>query len=429
MNSPYRVVIVGGGFGGLCAVQALRRASVEVTLVDRRNFHLFQPLLYQVATGGLSSANIAAPLRKVLKRQKNARVLLAEATDFELKKRRLVLADGRLDYDALIVAPGSDHWYFGHDDWARFAPGLKSIEDATEIRRRVLGAFEAAEREMDPAARQATLTFVVIGGGPTGVELAGAVAEVAHGTLTGEFRTFDPAEARIVLVEGVDRVLPPFPPPLSARALRDLAHLGVEIRLNTRVEDIEADRLVVSHDGRREEIAARTILWGAGVKASPLGRQLALAACVETDRSGRVPVGPDLSLAGWPEVFAIGDIAHCLGADGKPLAATAPVAMQQGRYVARLIRDRLRGRTTEPFRYRDHGAMATIGRNRAVASIGPVRLTGRLAWFVWLFVHLMYIVAFENRVLILLQWAWNYFTRNRTARLIIDQRKEELPPE
>ena len=426
MKQPYRVLVVGGGFGGLCAAQALRHAPVEVTLIDRRNFHLFQPLLYQVATGGLSSANIAAALRTVLKRQKNVRVLLAEASDFDLPNCQLVLADGdRLDYDALVVAVGSGHFYFGNDHWAQFAPGLKYIEDAAEIRRRVLSAFEGAERETDPELRRAWLTFVVIGAGPTGVELAGALADMSRGTLRGEFRSYDPSEARIILIEGADRVLPPFHESLSARAQRDLEQLGVEVRLSSRVKSIDDDGVTVTHDDQTDQIEVKTVLWGAGVKASPLGERLAQATGVETDRGGRVPVGDDLSVANHPNVFVLGDVAHCVGADGKPLPGVAPVAMQQGRYVARLIVDRLRGKKTVPFKYHDRGTMATIGRNRAVASIGPVRLTGRLAWFAWLLVHLMYIVTFENRVLILLQWAWNYVTRNRTARLIIDPKINE----
>lgn len=423
-----KVVIVGGGFGGLCAAQELCGSDLAVTLVDRRNHHLFQPLLYQVATGGLSPANIASPLRSVLGRCRHVRVLRGEVTGFDLTGRRVLLADGVLPYDHLIVAAGARTSYFGHEEWRRLAPGLKSIEDATEMRRRVLSAFERAEREEDAGRRAELLTFVVVGGGPTGVELAGALAEVSHRTLAGEFRAIDPADARILLVEALDRVLTPFPEKLSRRAARDLERLGVELKLGWRIEELHEEGVVIqrTEGDERETIATDTVLWGAGVGASPLGASLALEAGVETDRGGRVPVGDDCSLPGHPEVFVIGDLARFEEGLDASLPGLAPVAMQQGRYVGRLLRARGRDRERRPFRYRDKGMMATIGRKLAVAKIGRFGFGGLAAWLTWLFVHLMYLTEFENRVLVLLQWAWNYITRNRSARLITG---EERPPE
>lgn len=425
MESGHRVVIVGGGFGGLYAARSLRREPVEVTLVDRRNFHLFQPLLYQVATGGLSPANIAAPIRTVLKRQRNARVVLFEVTGFDLAARRVLGADRSVPYDSLIVAAGSENSYFGHDAWQPLAPGLKTIEDATEIRRRVLSAFEAAEQEVDPAVVERLLTFVIVGGGPTGVELAGTLAEIARGTLRHEFRKIDPTQARILLVENSDRVLATYPPPLSAKAQKQLEQLGVTVRSGCMVTGIEPERITFRCGEATEAIAAGTILWGAGVKASPLGARLAEATGLATDRQGRIAVETDLSLPGHPEVFVIGDLAQFSHQTGKPLPGVAPVAMQQGRYVAKLIRRRLAGKTLPAFHYRDYGTMATVGRARAVALIGPLKFSGLAAWLAWLFVHLMYIVEFENRLLVLFQWAWNYFTWNRSARLITEKPKAE----
>jgi len=418
MDGRQRVVILGGGFAGLTSARALRRAPVQVTLVDRRNHHLFQPLLYQVATGGLSPANIAAPLRAVLKRQRNARVLMAEVTGFDVPARQVRLGDGGLEYDMLIVATGSRHAYFGHDAWERFAPGLKEIDDAIEIRRRVLLAFEIAERDADPASRAALLTFVIVGGGPTGVEMAGAIAEMAHATFTGNFRSIDPADARILLIEAEDRILPAYPPALQEKAAQALVRLGVSVRMGTRVTDVRGDSVVVAHGGRTETIPARTVIWAAGVQASPAGRLLAAATGAATDRAGRVSVGDELTLPGHPEIFVIGDLANVRGSDGRPLPGLAPVAIQEGRYVARLIARRLDGGTMPPFRYHDPGTMATIGRAAAVAVIGPLRLSGYPAWLAWLFLHLMELVQFENRVLVFLQWTWNYITRNRSARLI-----------
>jgi NADH dehydrogenase len=418
MAGEHRVVIIGGGFGGLSATRALRRAPVRVTLLDRRNFHLFQPLLYQVATGGLSPANIAAPLRGILSRQRNATVLLAEVVDVDVARRAVVLSDGEVPYDTLVVATGAGHHYFGHDEWAAFAPGLKTIEDATEIRRRLLLAFEAAEREPEAAARCAWLTFVIVGGGPTGVELAGALGEIANDTLKHDFRSIDPSEAEILLLEAADRVLLTYPPDLSAKAERALARLGVTVRTGTAVTGIDAHTVTVRSADRDESILARTVLWAAGVQASPLGRRLAEATGAETDRAGRLAVQPDLTPASHPEVVVIGDLALCKDANGRPLPAVAPVAMQQGRYVGRAIAARLRGKTPPPFRYHHRGDMATIGRASAVADLGRVHISGYLGWLAWLFVHLMNLVGYQNRLLVFMQWMWNYVTRNRAARLI-----------
>jgi NADH dehydrogenase len=424
-NLPH-VVIIGGGFGGLYAALHLKRAPVRLTLLDRRNFHLFQPLLYQVATGGLSPANIAAPLRAVLKKQKNARVLLAEVVDLDVAGRKVLLSDGQLDYDQLIVATGSRHHYFGHEEWEKLAPGLKTIEDATEIRRRILLAFEAAERETDPELRRTWLTFVVVGGGPTGVELAGTLGELANYTLRDNFRTINPADARILLLEGTERILPPYPPELSAKAARSLERLGVTIQTGTIVTAVEPDAVTIRRGERTERIPARTVLWGAGVQASPLGRALARASGAELDRAGRVVVQPDLTLPGHPEVFVIGDLAHFRDPSGQPLPGVAPVAMQQGKYVAQFIQRRLRGGDLPPFRYRDKGSLATIGRAAAVADLGWVRISGFFAWLLWLFIHILYLVQFHNRLLVLVQWAWNYLSRNRSARLITGENL--LPP-
>ena len=423
MTERQRVVIVGGGFAGLNAARALRRADVQVTLVDRRNFHLFQPLLYQVATGGLSPGNIAAPLRSILRRQRNVEVLLAEVIDFDLAGRRLKLADGELSYDTLIVCTGSQTGYFGHGEWAKAAPGLKSIEDALDIRHRILSAFEAAERETDPQRQREWLTFVIIGAGPTGVELAGTLAEIASHTLKYDYRHINPANARIVLVDLADRVLGSFPPDLSAAAARSLHRLSVELRTSTRVQSLEEGSVVLQPtgaDAKPETIVAHTILWAAGVEASPLGRKLAAVAGCETDRMGRLIVQPDLTLPNHPEGLVLGDLAHCTGKDGKPLPGVAPTAIQQGQYAARLIAARLRGKSLPPFAYFNYGNMATIGRSAAVAELGGWKFTGFIAWLIWLFVHLMQLVRFENRVLVLIQWAWNYLTFNRSARLITE---------
>ena len=417
-DKPHEVVIIGGGFGGLNAALSLRRAPVRVTLLDRRNHHLFQPLLYQVATGGLSPANIASPLRAILTRQKNARVLLAEATDIDVANRRVVLSDGEVSYDTLIVATGAQQHYFGHDEWEKVAPGLKTIEDATRVRRRVLVAFEAAEREADPDELRAWLTFVIIGAGPTGVELAGALAEIAHQTFKRDFRSINPADAEILLLDGADRVLPTYPQALSAKAEASLARLGVTVRTGGIVTDVQPHSVAVRFGERDESILTHTVLWTAGVQASPLGRILATATGAEADRAGRVVVGPDLSLPGHPEIFVIGDLASFSDQTGNPLPGLAAVATQQGRYVGNLVNRRLRGQSQESFRYKDRGSLATIGRAAAVADLGRIRLTGVIAWWAWLFVHLMLLVGFQNRLLVLMQWAWSYLSRNRSARLI-----------
>ena len=425
-----RVVVLGGGFGGLLTARGLAKAKARVTLIDRRNHHLFQPLLYQVATGGLSPANIAAPLRSLVKGQANTEVLLHEIAGVDVKRKVLFADDGsEIGYDYLVVSTGAGQSYFGNNQWAATAPGLKSLEDATRIRRDVLLAYEEAELEKDPARRKALLTFVVVGAGPTGVELAGTLAEVARRTLAGEFRSIDPASARVVLVEGADRVLPPFAPQLSEYALRALTKLGVEVRLGWKVTHIEPGRLelqpVANKDAPVEKLEAANILWAAGVEASRFGRELATATGAEVDRVGRVKVGADCSVAGHPEIFVIGDLAHFAGADGKPLPGLAPVAMQQGRFVAKLLRRRLAGRDEKTeFSYLDKGSMAVIGRRMAVAQMKSLRFRGGIAWLAWLFIHLMYLAEFQNRVLVLFQWAWNYVTRNRSARLITG----DLPP-
>ncbi|HWO72361.1 MAG TPA: NAD(P)/FAD-dependent oxidoreductase [Dehalococcoidia bacterium] len=413
-----RVVIVGGGFGGLTAARHLRDAPVEVMLLDRRNFHLFQPLLYQVATGGLSPANIAAPLRSILRKQGNARVLLAEVTGFDLSRRRVICDDAEVEYDFLIVAAGSRHHYFGHDEWETYAPGLKTIEDALEIRRRVLLAFEAAEKEADSAEAAAYLTFVIVGGGPTGVELAGAIAEMARYTLKRDFRALQPANARIVLVEALPRVLPTYPEPLAREAEASLRRLGVDVLTSTTIEGLDEAAALLKRNDKVQRIEARTVLWAAGNRTSSLAEALRQASGAQADGAGRLFVAPDLSLPRYPEVFVVGDMAR-FEQDGQPLPAVAPVAIQEGAYVAQVIRERLAGRQPpKPFRYRNRGMMATIGRSAAVADFGWLRLHGFLGWIIWLTVHLLNLAQFENRLLVLIQWAWNYFTYGRSARLI-----------
>jgi NADH dehydrogenase len=428
MESRHRVLILGGGFGGLYAAKALRKAPVELTVLDRRNFHLFQPLLYQVATGSLSPGEIASPLRAVLRRQQNTQVLLGEAEDLDAEHRRVILDSGNLEYDTLIVATGSTDSYFGHDDWERVAPGLKSIEEATEIRHKILYAFEAAEKEHDPEIRREWLTFVLVGGGPTGVELAGALGEIAHDTLRRDFRSIRPQDAVILLVEGGPRVLPAYPEDLSAKAEASLSRLGVTVRKNAFVTSIEPTGVTVKMSGGEERIAARTVIWSAGVQASPFGRILQQRAGAQLDRAGRVLVNPDCSVPGHAEIFVIGDLAH-LEQDGKLLPGVAQVAMQQGGYVAKLIQKRLRSQTVAPFHYFDKGNLAVIGRAAAVAQIGPLHMSGLLAWITWLFVHLMYLVEFSNRVLVFIHWGFLYLTFDRGARLITgsDPATEENP--
>ena len=424
MPDHHQVVIVGGGFGGLSAAQQLKTAPVQVTLIDRRNFHLFQPLLYQVATGWLSPANIAATLRATLRRHQNTRVLLAEVLGIDVAGRCVALEDGLVPYDSLIVAAGSRHHYFGNDQWEPLAPGLKTVEDATEIRSRIFSAFEAAERERDSERLNALLTFVIVGGGPTGVELAGALGEIANDTLRHDFRNIDPSKARILLVEGGDRILPTYPAKLSRQAELSLNSLGVAVHANAIVTDVQPGAVTVKRGGSIDTISCQTVIWAAGVKASFLGKVIAESTRAKLDRSGRVVVEPDLTVAGHPEIFVIGDLAHYPHQTGNPLPGVAPVAIQQGRYVAKALQSRLAGKPSRPFHYRDRGNMSIVGRASAVADIGRFEFTGFFAWLAWLFVHLMHLVEFENKVLVLIQWGWYYFSRNRAARLITGEKAD-----
>jgi len=409
------VVILGGGFGGLYAARSLAGAPVRITVVDRRNFHLFQPLLYQVASAALNPSDIASPIRAILNRQKNVEVILGEATSIDVEGKRVILADGELAYDYLVVATGATHSYFDHPEWERDAPGLKTIEDALEIRRRVLLAFEHAERETDPDAQRAWLTFVVVGGGPTGVELAGALSEIARQTMIRDFRRIDPANARVILVEARDRVLPPYPPSLSAKAQRQLEHLGVEVMTRGFVTSLNDHEVCIGET----TIAAKTVLWAAGVQASPLAKSLN----APLDRAGRVLVEPDLTIAGHPEVFVIGDLAAVKQKNGELVPGVAPAAIQEGVYVAKLIA----GKKREPFRYRDKGSLATIGRAAAVADLGFLKLSGFLAWIAWLTIHIFFLIGFRNRFLVITQWAWAYLTYQRGARLITEGRSSTPP--
>ena len=423
----HRVVVVGGGFGGLQAVLKLRRVPVDVTLVDRRNFHLFQPLTYQVATGALSPGEIAYPLRAVFKRSRNVRVLMAEVSDFDLDARELHLrsvggvpAPQSIPYDTLIVAGGSRYSYFGRDDWSEHAAEVKSLESALIVRSRLLSAFEAAEVESDPERRAAWLTFVVVGAGPTGVEMAGQIGELARDTLRREFRAIDPRTARIVLVEAADRVLTTFPPSLSARAARSLQRIGVTVHTQHTVTGIDAEGVTIDGgSGEPERIVTHNIIWAAGVTASSLASRLGKLTGAERDRAGRVTVEQDLTLPGHPEVFALGDMVRLHDA---VLPGIAPVAMQQGRYAATVVRNRLRSRETPPFRYRDKGNLATIGRASAVADVKGLRLHGFLAWITWLVVHLYYLVGFQNRLVVIIRWTFSFLTHGRSARLITDPR-------
>jgi NADH dehydrogenase len=420
----HRVVVIGGGFGGLQAATHLASAPVELTLIDRRNFHLFQPLTYQVATGALSPGEVCYPLRAVLKRHRNARVLMAEVDGFDLEAREVRLGSAAVPYDTLIVAGGSRYSYFGHDDWERFAPEVKSLESALAVRSRILRAFERAELEPDHERRPGCLTFVVVGAGPTGVEMAGQIAELARDTLRRDFRAIDPREGRVLLVEAADRVLTSFPPSLSRRAARSLEHLGVTLVVDRTVTGIDDEAVTVqAPDGSSERIPAATVVWAAGVTASSLGRRLAELTGADLDRAGRIAVEPDLTLPGHPEVLALGDMVRVRGRDGAPVVfpGVAPVAMQQGRHAAKVVRARLDGRPAKPFHYRDKGNLATIGRSRAVADLHVVRLSGFLAWATWLVVHLYYLIGFQNRLLVLIRWLFSFATRGRGARLITEQ--------
>jgi NADH dehydrogenase len=424
MTQGARVVIVGGGFGGLTAAKALRRAPVQLTLVDRRNHHLFQPLLYQVAMAGLAPTEIAVPIRSLLARHKNTKVLLDEVINIDLVSKCLHFTEGPpLPYDYLILAPGARTAYFGHDEWSHFAPGLKSIDDAVEIRRRVLLAFEAAEREPNPEVRKALLNFIVIGGGPTGVELAGAIMELARYTLKRDFKNVKPSEACVLLVEGGPRVVPMFDPSLSEKSVEQLGELGVKVRTGAIVKDIDEQGVTLASG---EVLKASTIVWAAGVACSPLIAKLG----VEVDRTGRAKVNPDCSLPGHPEVFVIGDAAFMLGDDGKPLPGVSPTAMQMARHVTKLIKDEVtdRGPRT-PFKYFDKGSMATIGRSRAIAQVGKIKLSGFIAWMAWLVVHLFYLIGFRNRILVMMDWGWAYVFYRRGARLITGGRLDAGAPE
>lgn len=419
-----RVVIVGGGFGGLAVARGLRDVAAQITVIDKSNHHVFQPLLYQVATASLSPAEISAPIRTVLRGQPNAEVFMAEVQGVDVAQRRVILADRAIPYDYLVLATGAHHSYFGHDEWEPFAPGLKTLGDATELRGKILRAFEQAELASDPERVRALLTFVIVGAGPTGVEMAGNIAEVAHKALKHEFRHIDPASAHIILVEAQHAVLGSYPPALSVRAERDLEHLGVDVQLNKAVESIDASGVVVSG----ERIATQTVVWAAGVKASAAGKWLA-ATGVSTDRAGRVLVSPDLTVPGYPEIFVIGDTAS-LTTNGKPVPGVAQGAIQSGEYVSRVLHQRIKGEagtTPSSFHYRDKGNMATIGRASAVVELGRLHLTGLAAWVFWLGVHIFYLIGFRNRILVMVQWAWSYFTFRRGARLIILD--EESAPE
>jgi NADH dehydrogenase len=405
-----RVVIIGAGFGGLAATAALAKADVEITLIDKHNYHLFQPLLYQVATAGLSPADIASPIRSIVRDQQNVRVILANVSGIDTARREVLAEGRRIPYDDLIVATGAQHAYFGHDDWAKAAPGLKTIDDATYLRRRILLAFEKAETELDPMERKRLLDFVVVGGGPTGVEMAGAIAELAKRALARDFRSIDPRCARIILIEAGPRLLPSFDPSLADAALHALEKLGVEVRLGAAVTACDLAGVSL---GNGERIEARTIIWAAGVMASPAGRWLGLP----TDRAGRVNVGPDLSITGQSNIFVIGDTAH-VEVSGAPLPGIAPVAKQQGAYVGKLIKARLAGKTVPPFRYTDFGSLSTVGRKYAVAQFGSFKVKGFIAWILWSVAHIYFLIGFRNRAVVALSWLWSYLTFQRGTRLI-----------
>jgi NADH dehydrogenase len=420
MGEKHRVVILGGGFGGLNAALKLKRAPVDATLIDRRNFHLFQPLMYQVATGSLSPGEIAAPLRGVLSKQKNTQVLLGEAADIDPDAKRVILRDGAaFPYDSLIVATGSQTSYYGKDEWREWAPSLKSIEEATAIRHKILYAFECAERSETEEEARAWLTFVIVGAGATGMELAGALAEIANETLKNDFRHINPREARIILMEGTPRVLNTFPEDLSAKAEKLVSRLGVEVKKGVMVTCIDAEGVTYKSGDESKSLPAKTVLWAGGVTTNAFGRKLGERTKAETDRSGRIKVNPDLTVPGYPDIFIVGDLALSVGEDGKPLPGVAQVAIQGGAYAAKTIRARLKGKQdTKPFHYFNKGDMAVIGRAAAVANIFGVHLAGFFAWLTWLFVHLIYIVEFQSRVLVFVQWGFEYLTFSRGARLI-----------
>jgi NADH dehydrogenase len=434
-QEPHRVVVIGGGFGGLQAVDGLRGANVEVTLIDRRNFHLFQPLSYQVATGALSAAEVCFPLRWIFRRRRDVRVVMGEVIEFDLEGRAVRVRPGAGDeepflvpYDTLIAAGGSHYSYFGHDEWQEVAREVKSLESALAVRAQILSAFEAAELETNPERRQALLTFVVVGGGPTGVEMAGQIGELARGTLRNEFRSIDSAKAKVLLVETVDRLLSSFPPSLSAKAMRSLENLGVTPMLGHTVVEIDENGVTTEDlEKRQERVPSRTVIWAAGVTASSIARQLGEATGADVDRAGRVSVAPDLTLPGHPEVFAVGDMVRVLDDKGEAqqLLGVAPVAMQEGRYVAKAVKTRLRGERPEPFHYRDKGNVATIGRVRAVADIRGFRVSGFPAWLLWLGIHIWYLIGFQNRILVMIRWSVSFFTHGRGGRVIEEFEEED----
>ncbi len=433
----HRVVVIGGGFGGLRAVQGLRGEDVEITLIDRRNFHLFQPLTYQVATGALSPGEIAYPLRALFKQRSDVRILQGDVVGIDAAKRAVQLAaiddiqPAPISYDTLVVAAGSAYSYFGHEEWREIAAEVKSLESALAVRSRVLAAFERAELSVDPAIDAAELTFVVVGAGPTGVEMAGQIAELARDTLRHDFRAINPAHARILLVEAADQVLGSFPLSLSRSAVRQLERLGVTVMLDRTVTGINHTEVTLrAGDGSEERVASRTVVWAAGVTASPLARLLGELAGAEVDRAGRLTVEPNLTLSGYPEILALGDMVRVRGRDGEAVTypGVAPVAIQQGRYAARVIRDRLRGQSTPPFHYHDKGNVATIGRRAAVVDLGYLRLSGTVAWIVWLVIHLWYLIGFQNRLLVVIRWQISFVTRGRGARLITGLEGTNQPP-
>jgi NADH dehydrogenase len=420
MSERWKVVIIGGGFGGFSAAQHLNSNLVDVTLIDRRNYHLFQPLLYQVATGSLSAGEVASPLRSVLSRQKNTRVWLGTVVDIDPDSKCVFLADGTVvPYDSLIVAAGSQTSYFGHNDWQEWAPGMKSVEEATAIRHKILYAFEVAERLEDPVQRRAWLTFVIVGAGPTGVELSGAIAEIARQTLKHDFRSIKPEEAQIILLDGAPRALMPFPEDLAEKATRTLAKLGVEVRTGAMVKNVDKEGLTIDSGGKTDSIAAKTVVWAGGITASPLGKIVASHAKAETDKGGRVKVKPDLTIPNYPDIYVVGDLASSMDRSGKPLPGVAQVAMQGGAYAGKAILQKVKGRSEPPpFRYFDKGSLAVIGRWAAVADVFGVHISGLLAWLVWAFIHVTYLVSFQSRILVFIQWAIQDLTFNRGARLI-----------
>lgn len=426
MAIKQRLVVVGGGFAGVALVQSMRKADIDITLIDRRNYHLFQPLLYQVATGGLSPANISAPLREVFRNQKNCRTLMGEVTEIDVEQKMITMGDQKIPFDFLAIAAGAMTSYFGNGAWEEHAVGLKTIEEATEIRSRVLWAFERAEISNDPEEIRKLMTFAIVGGGPTGVEMAGAISELARHTLRGDFRTIDPTKVRIILIDGAERVLSAFDPSSSQRALTCLNRMGVEVWSKGRVKQVEKETLQVDRQGQMETLAAGTIIWAAGVKGAALGAKVAAATGAAIDKGGRIPVLPDLSVSGHPNLFVLGDLASVSMGDGRYVPGVAPAAIQMGQYVGKVIKSRLtKAASPEPFKYFDKGSMATIGRAAAVVEIPwpKLKFGGFFAWIAWLFVHVSFLVQFENRVLVLLQWAGNYFTRNRSALLITHPRE------